>query len=204
MFKSAMAAVSVLAFSGAAMAGSLNESFNLGNVFFGAHATAFGDDPVEVFTVNPTQNPNPIIGIRFSFDYDEVNANGNPALDTSWASDLGVVLRFDNTLYGFAGTFRYLGALAGAYGQAAALAFVDVLDIWSFNGLQSDNPGFYSHEFFFENPIMKPESITISMTDTWNGNTLYGNFTLELIKIPAPGAAGLFGLAGLAAIRRRR
>ncbi len=203
MFKTCIAAVSLLALSGTALA-SGNESFNLGDFFFAEHATAFGDDPILVTEFSPTPNPKAIVGIRISFDYDEVNANGGPDLDASWASDLGAVLRFDNTLYGFGGSFRNLGALAGGYTNADAINFVDFYDIWDFNGSGSTAPGSYTHEYMFDNPIAKPDLITVSLTDTWDGNTLYAGFTIELIKIPAPASAGLLGFAGLVATRRRR
>ncbi len=204
MVRISLAAVSLLTIAGAAAASGQNEIFNLGDFYFGSHTTSIGDDTILTSTIQPTPNDKPVIGIRISFDYNEINAAGGPALDASWASDLGLVLRFDNTIYGFAGTFRYLGAIAGGYGLAPAENFTDFLSVWDFDGATSGNPGSYSHEYIFENPIPKPDLITVSMTDTWDGNTLYGNLTIELIKIPAPGAAGLLGIAGLAAIRRRR
>jgi len=203
MLKTTTAAVATLAIAGSATAG-LNESFNLGDIFFDVHTTTIGDDPIINTGFQPTPNDNPIIGIRISFDYDEVDAAGAPAPDSSWASDLGMLLTIDNTIYGFAGTFRYLGELVGAYGLAAAEAGTDFLSVWDFNGSGSDDPGFYSHEYFFDNPIAKPEFVSVSLTDTWNGNTLYANFTIELIKIPTPGTVGLLGFAGLAAVSRRR
>lgn len=204
MVRISLATALVLAIAGSASAGTLNESFNLGDFFFDAHTTVIDNDPIVTTEFQPTPNDNPVIGVRISFDFDEIDAAGAPALDSSWASDLGMVLRFDNTIYGFAGSFRYLGALAGAYGLGPAEDFTDFLSVWDFDGSGSGSPGSYSHEYFFENPIPKPDLITVSLTDTWNGNTFYGNLTIELIKIPAPGAAGLLGFAGLAAMRRRR
>jgi len=203
MLKTTTAAVATLAIAGSATAG-LNESFNLGDIFFDVHTTAIGDDPIINTGFQPTPNDNPIIGVRITFDYDEVDAAGNPAPDSSWASDLGMIMTINGINYGFAGSFRYLGALVGAYGLAAAEAGTDFLSVWDFNGSGSDNPGFYSHEYFFDSAIAKPEVVTISLTDTWNGNTLYANFTIELIKIPTPGTVGLLGLASLAVVRRRR
>ena len=205
MHKSLVTAA-LLGVAGSASAG-LNESFNLGDYFFDTHTTTtadIGTDPIVNTSFQPTPNPNPVIGIRITFDYDEVDANGGPALDSSWASDLGMALRFDNTIYGFGGSFRNLGILAGGYTLADANNFADFYDIWDFDGSGSNAPGAYTHEYFFDNPIPKPDVVNVSLTDTWNGNTFYGNLTIELIKIPAPGAAGLIGLAGLAAVRRRR
>ncbi len=177
------------------------------DTFFGAHSTAFGDDPVTGYGLLAEPNPSALVGIRVEFNYDEVDADGNPFLDSSWASDLGMVLNLDGFTIGFGGTFRNLGALAGGYSFAEAEAAVDVYDIWDFNGSQSNDPGFYVHEFMFDDFILfKPEFFWVDMTDTWNGNTLYDAMSITLIKkplIPAPGAAALFALVGLAGTRRR-
>lgn len=178
------------------------------NTFFGVHTTAFGDDPVNEFGLLAQPNASAIVGIKIDFYYDEVDEFGNPALDSSWASDLGMVINIDGFTIGFGGTFRNLGALAGGYTLAQAEAAVDVYGIWDFNGSQSDLPGSYSHEYMFDGfYLSKPELFWVQMTDTWNGNTLYEGFSITLIKkplVPAPGAGVLLAIAGFAGTRRRR
>ena len=197
-----MAAVAAAGVATGAAVGSLNQTIHLGDIAFAPHATTIQDDPILEFTIQLDPNPKAITGIHISFNYDE-----NP-LDSSWASDLGMTIQFgaDGPIVGFAGTFRYLGALVGAYGLAAAEAGTDFLSVWDFNGGQSGFPGFYQHKYLLhpENYFDKPDFLIIRLTDTWNGGNSFNDFTITLQKIPAPGAIALLGLAGLAGSRRRR
>lgn len=186
----------------------LNQIFECGPLFFDQHSIAYGDDQIITRNLQMEPNPSVIVGLRFRIQYDEVDASGNPFPDPiSWASDLGLVINFDNTVkVGFGGSARNLGAIAGGYSQAATENEVDMYDIWSFDGIVSDSPGFYFHEFMFTDPefIVKPEFLEVLFTDTWNGNTLFNSLTIEFIKVPTPGVASLLGLGVLTVIRRRR
>jgi len=203
-------------FAGSALAGTdpsrgfLFEQFDCGTIFFGPHSLGMFDDETRSFGFDVTPNPSFLIGIRITFEYAEVDEFNNPVPDpTSWASHIGVTVEFDGTgpTFGFGGSARNLGAIAGGYSLAAALAAVDYYDIWDFDGSVSDESGTYTHLYLFEDPleIPKPELITIRATDTWNGNVAYRGFRAEILKaIPAPGSAALLAFGGLVLARRRR
>jgi len=198
---SPLVALTLAAAAGGGAMGAISQTIDLGNISFPVHGTAFGDDPVHTITIDLSPNPKTIVGIGISFNYNE------DPLDNSWASDLGMTIQFgaDGPVIGFGSNFRYLGALAGGYAQADALAATDLLSIWDFDGSQSNEPGFYQHKLLLGagSGLDKPDFLVIRLTDTWNGGTSYENFTITLQKIPAPGAMALFGMAGLLGRRRR-
>lgn len=183
------------------------QTFNLGDLYFPQHTTAFGDDPVLNLLIEPQATFFRLEIIRISFDYDEVDANGNPAPDSSWASDLGMVFNFNSfeTRLGYGGSFRNLGALAGGYGIAEAVNAVDFYLTWDFDGSGSDDPGPYFMETLIPPLfIVYPFSVDIELTDTWNGNTIYRDFTITMIFIPGPAGIAPFAIACALALRRRR
>lgn len=196
----------LLAATSDAKAGFTEEIFECGPAFFDPHAPFFiGDDQAGVRNFAPNQNPNAVVGFRIDIEYIERDALGNPAPDpTGWASDLGLILEFDGVRYGFGGSRGHLGIMAGDYTMGAALGVVDHYDIWDFDGPVSDEPGLYTHEFTLPVPMAKSLELSVLLTDTWNGNTDYRTLNVATIKVPTPGAAALFGLAGIATLRRRR
>ncbi len=119
----------------------------------------------------------------FSFTYAE------PVLDSSWASDMQIILS-DGVNTATIGGYDAPG-IAPAYGGAASTApgvYGDAIDL-SLSGITGGN-------------------LTVTIANDWGGdpnpNVITG-FTATLGGIvPTPGAMGLFGIAGLAAIRRRR
>lgn len=195
----------IAALSGTASGGVSVDEFECAPWFADQHSIAYGDDPVGTRSLQFTPNDNFIYKLRIVIQYDEVDAFGNPFPDpTSWASHLGLIAELDGVRYGFGGTARNLGALAGGYSGATAMAATDFYDIWDFNGAVSDLPGEYVHEYYFDPMVPKPEMLNVYFTDTWNGNALYTQLTLQFSKIPTPGSAGLMVIAGLTAARRRR
>ncbi|MEM8835868.1 MAG: hypothetical protein AAGD00_08610 [Planctomycetota bacterium] len=195
-----------LAASGVANAGMTEETFNCGPAFFDPHTPFFIDDDQRRSRQRfPTQNPNPIVGLRIDIEYIERDEFGGPAPDpTGWASDLGVILDFDGVRYGFGGSRGNLGELAGGYSLGEAIGVVDFYDTWDFDGPVSNEPGFYTHEFDLPFPIGKAAELRVFLTDTWNGNTEYRTLNVTTIKVPTPGAVATLGLAGIAATRRHR
>lgn len=186
--------------------GSYTETIFVGQIEFSSHTTAFSDDALVVVGFIHESNPKPVIGMRVTFTYTEVDPfTGAPALDSSLASDLGLTLDYGGGVtVGIGGSQRHLGAIAGGYTLGDALGAVDHYDIWDFDGIGSDLPDIYTHEFYFSTPLQKPGDIWVRLTDTWDGNTIYSNITFELIKVPSPSAAVLLAMAGLIGRRRKR
>ena len=124
-------------------------------------------------------------GFDIGFDYDEEVADG------SWASDVQFTIsNADGPVF-----------IVGGFSNAG---IADVL--WGFDGSGSTNPGFYSDSIVFDMMIPAGD-YTLTFTNDWttdpNPHT-YSNIAGSFAKVPTPGAAGLLGLAGLAAVRRRR
>jgi MYXO-CTERM domain-containing protein len=119
----------------------------------------------------------------FSFTYAE------PVLDSSWASDMQITISDGiNT------------ATIGGY-DAPGIAPV-------YGGSGSTAPGVYSDKIDLSAFGITGGNLTVDISNDWGGdpnpNTVSGfSATLGGI-VPTPGAMGLFGIAGLAAIRRRR
>lgn len=195
-----------LATSGAASAGTIEETFECGEAFFDSHTPFFEpDDQILSRQRFPSQNPNQVLSFRIDIEFIERDALGLPAPDPlGWASDLGMVVEFDGVRYGFGGSRGHLGAIAGGYTLGEALGSVDYFEIWDFDGPVSDASGFYTHEFDLPIPSGKGTELRVFLTDTWNGNAEYRRATITTTKTPTPGTVALFGLAGLASLRRRR
>jgi hypothetical protein len=170
------------------MAG-ITETLSFGGAIFPMHASGTGvDDPLFQSKVLTGTAGTPIIGFTVTFDYDESVA------DASWASDAAMRVDFVGDMFvNLAGTFGGMGRLGGTPDA-----------IWSFDGSGSNLPGTYSTTYFFGGSILTPDSVEISLTDTFNGGNSFTNITIDLIMVPTPGAAALLGLAGIAGIRRRR
>lgn len=121
----------------------------------------------------------------FSFDYGEVVA------DASWASDMQIVITDPNANQAIIGGFDNPG-IAPAYDGGASTAPGNYGDAIDLSGLGLSGSGLW----------------TVDIINEWagdpNANTV-GNFQGNLGGlVPTPGALGLFGIAGLAATRRRR
>lgn len=124
-----------------------------------------------------------ITGFSIGFDYDE------PVSDASWASDVQFIISNAD-----GAQFTVGGFSNGGNADAP----------WAFDGAGSTNPGFYSDSFVLD---LSAGDYTLTFVNDWatdpNPN-VYTNIAVSFTKIPTPGAAGLLGLAGLAAVRRRR
>lgn len=189
MMRTVSALVAFGGVASSALAGfAVHETLEFGGAVFPAHASATTvDDPIFQSKVLPGTAGDLIAGFRITFDYNE------SVLDASWASDAAVAIEFDGAIVArIGGSFGGMGVLGGTRDET-----------WDFNGSGSDNPGTYSHVFTFDNPIATPDSFRIYLTDTFNGGNSFLNITVDLL-VPAPGAAAVLGLAGLAGIRRRR
>lgn len=124
-----------------------------------------------------------ITGFEIGFDYDE------PAADSSWASDVQFIISNDDGAQFTVGGFTNAG---------------DADVFWAFDGPASDGPGFYSDAFLVDLPA---GDYTLTFVNDYGADpnpNAYTNIAGSFTKIPTPGAAGLLGLAGLAAVRRRR
>jgi hypothetical protein len=188
MLRSAIALVALGGLAGSAMAG-ITETLKFGGAIFPMHASGTDvDDPLFQSKVLTGTSGTPIIGFTVTFDY------GESVDDASWASDAAMTVDFvGTTVVSLGGTFGGMGRLGGTPDM-----------IWSFDGSGSNAPGTYSTTFFFDAPLVTTDSIEISLTDTFNGGNSFTSITLDLIMVPTPGAVALFGLAGIAGIRRRR
>ncbi len=188
MLRSAIACVALCGLSGAAFSG-ITETLKFGGAIFPVHASGTdADDPLFMSKVLTSTEGTPIIGFTVTFDYDE------SVDDASWASDAAMRVDFVGTTFvNLGGTFGGMGRLGGAPDM-----------IWSFDGSGSSAPGTYSTTYFFGGSILTTESVEISLTDTFNGGNSFTGITIDLIMVPAPGAAAVLGLAGIAGIRRRR
>ena len=81
-------------------------------------------------------------------------------------------------------------------------------DVWDFDGGGSDEDGFYTHDGtdrFIDNPMAKGD-ITIRFTNDFSvGDPMeWSDVKITFLKIPAPGALALLGVAGMVGARRRR
>jgi len=189
MLRSCFALAACCGLSASALAGfAVSETLDMGGAIFPMHASGTqNDDPLFQSKVLPATMGTPIVGFRITFDYNESVA------DASWASDAAMRVTFDGMdVANIGGSFGGMGRLGGSTD-----------DIWDFDGSGSTNPGQYTHTFLFNSPVATPESFQIVLTDTFNGGNSFTNITIDLL-VPTPGAAALFGAAGLVGIRRRR
>jgi len=142
-------------------------------------STLAGGESVSVAIILPVD----ATGFSIGFDYDE------PVADASWASDVQFIISDAGGAVYTVGGFTNAG---------------DADMGWAFDGSGSTNPGFYSDSFTVAIPA---GDYTLTFVNDWatdpNPN-VYSNIAGSFDKIPTPGAAGLLGLAGLAAVRRRR
>jgi len=167
----------------------LDEKLSFGN--FVLDSAANGGTPA-VFNVPNGDNGNDIIGFSFSGSVTGISGT------SSWASDLQLIITDPN-----GGTFT-VGGFTNSIN-----ADID----WDFDGSGSTNDGAYEsgpHYAWLNNPISKNGvgDWTFSFANDWNSTLAatmsWTDMQIFLHKIPTPGAAALFGLAGLAGLRRRR
>jgi len=188
-----LTAAAGIALSGAAFANdfdpALDEKLDFGN--FVLDSLANGGSPA-VFNVPNGSNGNDIVGFSFSGAVTGISGNA------SWASDMQLIITDPN-----GGTFT-----VGGFTNSGN-ADID----WDFSGSASTNDGAYAsgpHFAWKNDPISKDGagSWTFSFANDWNSTIAatmsWTDVSITLHKIPTPGAAALFGLAGLAGIRRRR
>jgi len=121
----------------------------------------------------------------FSFDYAETVS------DASWASDMQITVMDPN------GNTLTFGGFDDAFPD---------FDV-PYDGSISDGPGNYGASFNVSG-LSGSGVWTVTITDDWLGDpnpNIVSNFNGTLGRlVPTPGALGLFGIAGLAATRRRR
>ncbi len=135
----------------------------------------------------------------YHFGYSE------PIGDSSWASDMQITLTAPNLNSVSIAGFDNLGGLQPSY-----------------DGPGSNAPGVYGSNFDISSfNLAGAGTWTVTITNDWgqdpNPNLIGGAIgsalaeelnpfmgTIEGVNVPAPGAAAIFGLAGLIAVRRKR
>lgn len=185
MTRFSVTAIAALAFASGAAA---DVTLNLGSFDLAANESA-GPFSVDIADGDLT-------GIMISFRYAEAVS------DFSWASDLGVDF----------------SAPGGEMFRVGGLALADRDYNYAFQGSISDAPGPYSDNVVFASAGngAQPASYagagtwSFTLTNTWGTDpnpTQWNEVVITLVgvnEVPAPGAVGLLGLAGIAAVRRRR
>lgn len=158
------------------------ETFELGSFLL------FGGDIVH-FELELADNAKEIVGFIVEWDYFESVPDG------SWASDAQATVTSPTGANYIVGGFTNVGN-------------ADVL--WSFDGAQSDGPGHYGDKDIHTpwKKDLQPKGLWhFDFANDWtpdpNPNE-YNNLTITFLKIPAPGALALLGVAGLIGGRRRR
>ena len=175
-----MSRITLVAVAGLACAGAANADVMIdfaGPVQLGANQS------VELFSGNLSGAVT-----DFSFQFDFLNAG-----DISWASD-------------------YQIEIIAANGNSATFGGLTIGDFaLSYQGSGSEPSGTYGDSGFNLAPFDLSGSglWTVTMTNSWALDPMADtiqNFSGTLIGsiVPTPGALGLFGIAGLAATRRRR
>ncbi len=180
------AAGSLLAIGGAAYAqGNIEKKIELGDWKVDAHDISIVIGPSIDFTLE--ENGNAVIGFRVEFDFT------NQFDDSSWASDL----EFKLTDPG--GKTYVVGQQAFDGGDP----FGPEDFIWDFDGADSQPSGFYTSTHTI-GAVDKGGTWNVMLAESWDGGVAFDNISLTLIKIPAPGALALLGVAGLLGVSRRR
>jgi hypothetical protein len=161
---------------------------------------------VSMFSINVPSDPDDTNEI---FGFVDVRLD----INHTWVGDLVVRLRHDET-----GTFATLidrpGVPPGVVGNSDDLAGVYIFEdgqtpIPENGGMGTITPGVYGPSgpgflFFFEGES-KVGTWTLIIEDHANGDTgTLNSWGFTINNVPAPGAAGVLALAGLAAARRRR
>ena len=159
---------------------------DFGNLTFAVHPNNLPAD--EVYNFDFTLTGADVLGFVINFDY------VNNANDSSWGSDLELQITTPSLNTYIIGQSSFNGG--DPFGPQT--------DIWDFDGVGSQPSGHYTSDNFFA--IKEPQEgiWNFMFTETWDGDTAYNNLTIEMIKVPAPGALALLGVAGLAGCRRRR
>ena len=144
--------------------------------------TLAGGQGVDVFSGSASGS---LSIFTWSFDYDETVS------DSSWASDMAIDITDPN-------------------GNTVRIGGYDIVGlITPYDGPASDVPGNYGGSFDLSgNGLSGSGTWTVRISDDWGGDpnaNIVSNFNGTLGRlVPTPGALGLFGIAGLAATRRRR
>ena len=184
------AAGSLVAIGGAAYAQDfIEKKIELGNWKVDAHD--IGEFPQLTLDFDLEANNNDVVGFRVDIDY--VNQFG----DSSWASDLEFKITAPNGRQFIVGQADFNGG--DPFGPQDA--------VWDFDGAQGQPDGHYTSTHMpgaWVDGIPKGGAWNVMLAETWDGGVEYNNISLTLLKIPAPGALALLGVAGLLGVSRRR
>ncbi len=160
------------------------ETFELGSFLLAGGQTVS-------FDLELADNAKEIVGFIVEWDYFE------PIPDGSWASDAQA---------------RLTSPTGATYVVGGFSQDIQPDVFWSFDGSGSDGPGHYGDDpkdiFTPWKDDRQPKGLWhFEFENDWNPDpnpNEYNNLTIHFLKIPAPGALALLGVAGMIGGRRRR
>lgn len=206
--KHALTAAAGLAFAASAQAGSFSQTFDFSNEVFDGdpNGQAAAGNP---FTISSPAGP--VTGI----DWDITYTGGDAVGTLSWASEMSVELISPGATNGGPGDAMPSGS-GGSFPSSGNPGTI----VWGSNDSWSPAGSWDIDLGFPEDSGTHSSSGSTDLLDgvdaggdweIWFYDTFddgaqgaFGNATITVHYVPTPGAAALFGLAGLGAVRRRR